>query len=485
MKTIKILGIFTALILLSSCEEYLDINHDPRFPTTATAEVLMPPLFWEMTRGEVFDSRYFGMYTQNWHRTSPRYWGDLHGYLPGSDAAGEKWRQHYWAIGTNIDLITDDAEASKKWWYVGAAKAIRAWSWQSSTDVYGEMIFKQAWEPGRYIFDYDNQAEIYDEVVRLCNESLDYLNKNDETNTLIIGDLVYGGDADKWKKFVYATLARNAHHISNKSSYDPNKVIEYVDKSFASNEDNFNVPFAATSSADANFYGSKRGNLGVYRQSEFAISLVDGTVFSGVVDPRLAEMFQASPDGIFRGLTAAVGDTSSGDQDIPPFYGKYVYQDDVVHPLITFWELQFMKAEAALIKGDKPLALTAYNNGIEAHMDFVGINQVDKDAYMASAAVAQTPDVLALSDIMLQKYISLHAIGILETWVDLRRYDYDPAVYTGFTLPDPLYGDNGGKPVYRARPRYNSEYKWNVDALEKIGGTSVDFHTTKPWYLQP
>jgi hypothetical protein len=34
----------------------------------------------------------------------------------------------------------------------------------------------------------------------------------------------------------------------------------------------------------------------------------------------------------------------------------------------------------------------------------------------------------------------------------------------GFTPPTNLYVDNAGKLVYRIRPRYNSEYVWNVPA---------------------
>ena len=57
--------------------------------------------------------------------------------------------------------------------------------------------------------------------------------------------------------------------------------------------------------------------------------------------------------------------------------------------------------------------------------------------------------------------------------MDMRRYHYtdiDPAsgkqVFPGFAPPTTLYPDNGGKIVQRIRPRYNSEYVWNVPALD-------------------
>ena len=85
----------------------------------------------------------------------------------------------------------------------------------------------------------------------------------------------------------------------------------------------------------------------------------------------------------------------------------------------------------------------------------------------------------------MQKWIALYGWGAHEVWVDMRRYDYDANVYTGFTLPVPYFTDNNGKPVYRIRPRYNSEYIWNIQALTEIGGLDVDYHTKPVWFALP
>jgi hypothetical protein len=504
MKTIKLASILLSVFLFTACSDYLDVNSNPSFPQQATAQVLLPPILQEMVAGEAFDSRFIGKYVQNFATVTANDSWDQHGYSPGNDNGGQIWRNHYWGIGLNAELIIQDAEANQKWWYSGVAKAIRAWSWQTTTDYHGEIILDQAWDTARYVFEYDLQEDVYAEVVRLCEEALIDLDKDDQTNTLSKGDLVYKGERDKWKKFVYAVLARNAHHVSNKSFYDPDKVIEYVDKSFAGNIDNFNVPHAGTNTSDANFFGPLRNNLGSFRQTAFVLSLLNGTVFTGVTDPRLPHMFTNSADGLYYGVTPTLGDPNSAagnTKRIPNLWGtlgntsttgKYIYQDKADFPIITYAELQFMKAEAAFIKGDAATALTAYANGINAHMDFVANYIMDATAkanfatnratYMTSAAVAQTEGELTLSHIMLQKYIALIGHGIIETWVDLRRYHYDPVVYTGFTLPTALYPDNGGKPAYRVRPRYNSEYIWNLKSLSVYGGDKLDYHTYEQWF---
>jgi len=75
--------------------------------------------------------------------------------------------------------------------------------------------------------------------------------------------------------------------------------------------------------------------------------------------------------------------------------------------------------------------------------------------------------------------------------MDLRRYHYtdlDPVstvqVFRGFTAPTTLYADNVGKVVQRIRPRYNSEYVWNRDALDVIGGLATDYHTDTLWIVK-
>jgi hypothetical protein len=96
--------------------------------------------------------------------------------------------------------------------------------------------------------------------------------------------------------------------------------------------------------------------------------------------------------------------------------------------------------------------------------------------------------------IMLQKYIALYIHGACETWVDMRRYHYTDVeqsttrqVYTDFVPPSgtDLYPENNGKLVYRVRPRYNSEYVWNLNELKRIGADALDYHTKECWFSLP
>src|SRR4029078_9397325 len=100
-----------------------------------------------------------------------------------------------------------------------------------------------------------------------------------------------------------------------------------------------------------------------------------------------------------------------------------------------------------------------------------------------------------LTHIMNQKYIALYIWGSLETWVDMRKYHYtdpDPVttkqIYAGFTPPSGsnLISTNLGQLTYRMRPRFNSEYLYDVASLTAIGAYQYpNYNTFKPWFAQP
>ncbi|GAA4452084.1 SusD/RagB family nutrient-binding outer membrane lipoprotein [Nibrella saemangeumensis] len=508
--TILLAGV---MLTFSSCEKYLDINKNPNNPDQVEAALLLAPIQNFYALGIQFDARYIGRYVQNWQWFGAGDAWDLHGYVPNSDAGGEIWRNVYWKGGLNLENLIADARANEKWDYLGVGLAMKAWGWQMLTDAHGEIILSEAYDsdPNKNTFNYDTQEKVYAEIVRLCNEAIQALNRTDGRVSqvqLARGDVIYKGDRLKWKRFAYGLLAVTTQRLaSKKSAYDPNKVISYVDSSFTSNADDAMLTFNGLNTTDASFFGPIRGNLQPYGQSAFIVRLMDGTVFEGAKDPRMPLMLQPSGDGTYRGLTPGSGQSTAasvptntrvvnpwgGTLNVTPAAntpGKYIFTNTGPFPLMTHAQLQFIKAEAAFLKGDKATALAAYRRGIESHLTSplfgTGISAADRTAYLTNETIIpKTAAELTLNQIMLQKYIAEWGWGFLDTWSDLRRYNYSSDVYTSFQLPQNYFQNNNGKPVQRLRPRYNSEYVWNIDALNKIGGLDIDFHTKPLWFTQP
>jgi len=535
-----LIGCTLTSVMAVSCskkidEAYLNPNADVKVPP----EQLLPGILASMVgngagHGSSNDNRFAGRYVQYWHSNSAGTQADAYDMMGGtntvSDNAASIWRAHYYDLGQNLMRMIDWAAEEKKWDYVGVGQAIFAWSWLTLGDYHGEVILKEAFNTNLITFKYDEPQEVYTYVRQLCHTALANLNKTGDgvsPANLAKGDqFFYGGDVNKWKKFVYGVLARSFNHLSNKTSYNADSVITYSNLAITTNADNAMLKYTQTISANSNFYGPLRGNVGTLRQGAFSVNLMNGTnphpSFAGVVDPRRWYLLRTNPNGGFVGIEPNRGNAGITNANDRPenFWGgtsattaspatdaacRFIFRNAAEFPVMTASEIQFMKAEAAFKKNDKVTALAAFRLGVSLHFDMLTdkynvnipagteITPTTKAVYMASTAVPNDPLTLTLSHIMLQKYIALWGYNALETWVDMRRYHYTDVdanttlqVYTGFTPPSGInmYVDNAGKFVYRVRPRYNSEYVWNLNELRRIGADKLDYHTKETWFSQ-
>jgi len=222
--------------------------------------------------------------------------------------------------------------------------------------------------------------------------------------------------------------------------------------------------------------------------------------------------------------------------------GRWIYRDDAPYILTTYAEIKFCLAEAHWKLNQKPEAFNAFKEGIRADMQTTaryiftgnqgsatGGDKITTGAFNGLASeYLNGPFVNGLTDfslshIMMQKWVALYPWGASEAWVDMRKYNYDidytgavpsngngyiqasldqkwdsdpSKVYKGLYLePAQVEGRRGsynirneGSPSYRIRPRYNSEYMWNLPSLEKlkpIPGTAENYHTSIPWFAYP
>ena len=221
--------------------------------------------------------------------------------------------------------------------------------------------------------------------------------------------------------------------------------------------------------------------------------------------------------------------------------GRWIYHDNAPYILMTCAEIKFCLAEAYWKMNKKDAALAAFKEGVKADMDFTekyistgvkgqptGGDKITKalfntlsQQYLSGPYVgALSIGDFTLSHIMMQKWVALYPWGATEAWVDMRKYHYDinytgeyPTKGNGWELeyvtqkwdtnPDKVYKGlylapaqvlsrkikynikNEGAPCYRLRPRYNSEYMWNLKSLDNltpIAGTADNYHTSIPWF---
>lgn len=160
--------------------------------------------------------------------------------------------------------------------------------------------------------------------------------------------------------------------------------------------------------------------------------------------------FNNNKDLLFRYTTgndeSAFSGVFSVRPDSPTYFGSY-------------WEACFIRAEVLMRTGDKAGAFAAYKKGIEANIAAVEEKCADwvaGDATLAScpsfAPASQTAisnflnnaigtaNDISMSKIMTQKLMSMLWSG--EQWNDMRRFDYDPAIFMNYGKP--MYYNNTG-----------------------------------------
>ena len=528
---------FAMAAAMTGCQKKIDEAFaNPNASVRVPIETLLPGIIGNFVGsssaagsayGTANDALYVGRYVQYWGTNAAgNTWDQMAGATGASDLMGSVWAMHYYGMGENLNKMVKWGIEEEKWDYVGVGYAIRAWSWLTLTNMYGEVIMREAFRPEQLVFKYDTQKDVYDTVRAIARMAISYLDRTDgkvSQSNLAKGDaFFYNGDVNKWKKFVYTVMARSFNHLSNKSDYRADSVIKYSLLGINSNAENASAKFANTGiTGTSNFYGPFRNNVGTLRQTEYIANLMNGlnSRFTGATDPRAWYMLRENTNGTIRGIKLNRGSSGLVANDQPQgFWGlafgistappsdaacRYIFKNGSPYPIITASENKFMLAEAYLRKGDVNAARAAYIDGISLNFDMLSSEYNDavpaprlitpavKTAFLSNPIVVPPAANLSLSHIMLQKFIALYGFGTLETWVDMRRFHYTDLdekaggqVYADLVVPSgiDLFVNNAGKLTYRARPRYNSEYLYNVAELERLGALALDYHTKEQWF---
>jgi hypothetical protein len=357
---------------------------------------------------------------------------------------GGTWSSVYNVLA-DTDALIQKAEQENSPYYAGIARIIQAYNLGVATDLWGAIPNEEALQGSENLTPaYDEQQAVYTSIQSLLDTALDNLNAESSKFTPGSDDFIHGGDLAKWRKTAWALKARYLNHLTKKSSYDPTAVLSAVDNALTSNADDAQMDY--TNDDDINpwhlVYLNQEGGILGGHLSEQLVKEMDGTLY-GVFDPR---------------LEVAITDSSNIEGDVPPGYagsrngagageaynhieasGFYASEDAPIL-WMTYAEVKFIEAEAALRANQPGRAYSAYLEGIRAHMDKVGVPADQRDAYLNDPAVAVGQANLTLDLIFKEKNVALFLDP--EAWVDHRRHGYN---YPDFEQPvdqNPLFDGN-------------------------------------------
>jgi hypothetical protein len=310
-----------------------------------------------------------------------------------------------------------------------------------ATDVWGDVPFTEAFLGTEQLYPkYDKQEELYPLMQKMLDDAIALLRQPVTGFKPGIDDLVYQGRTDRWIKTAYVLKARYAMHLTKKGPLGAaNQALASLGNGYTSNAEDCQLIYNERNLNPWNRNVSvllKSGNFRIAPSERF-VDLMNGVTYPGLIDPRLPFLMFKGAATTWRGMPNGVGTGSTVDITEATYYAK------PSSPLlmVTYAEQKFLEAEARFISnaggvgtvGTSQAVYDTYLAAIAAHMDKLGVPAAEKTAYLSNPQVAVTPAAFKLEHLMKEKSIAMYLHP--EVWTDVRRYDYNPAVFRGIALP--------------------------------------------------
>jgi hypothetical protein len=408
------------LALAPACERYLDVNDNPNTAVEAPLDGLLAAATQQTGLNHFRMSGFTSFFVQ--YLASPNT-NDLNDTYQQADYSSV-WGQLYQAMTNARDLI-DQAEARGGNRHAGMGRIIMAIHLGLVVDAWGDAPYSDAFSGATLAPAYDAAPALYERLFDLLDRAIADLQAGDPLRLDPSSDFIHSGKVEAWIKTAYGLRARYRNHFSKRADYDPLAVLADVRQAYAGNEDDAQVtrfqvrnPWAQVAINNANLV------LGGWLSAHF-VDALDG-------DPRLPRITRPLPDGSFAGTPNGAGRRGDGTKQEECYLsldGAYS-QPGAPLPVLTYAELKFIEAEAALRAALPEQALEAFFAGVRAHMRKLGLSEEAIENHLAGAYPGLDAAGLRLSDIFREKYIVMFLHP--EAWVDARRFDYG---YQRFALP--------------------------------------------------
>jgi hypothetical protein len=466
-KIYKLTFLLASLMIITGCDDYLDINDDPNNPTDAPLSGLMTRTSFETGDNIQNVSSVTSSYVQYLASPNPASSTDVMEPIPYD----QTWFELYDVMTdiSDMQVLATEEEASH---YLGIANILQAINLGLTVDVWGSIPYSEAFFAQSITPVYDGDEQLYGEIFSLLDEGIALLSAPNTNDSFQPGndDFIYEGDISLWIKAANALKARYLLHASETPSFNAQAVLSATDAGFEGSDENATVsyfdvqinPWALVAINNEDLL------LGGWI-SEQLIEAMDGTTY-GYVDPRMPFMFGTTDEGEFIGTENGAGRGDAGEQGDRSYLveGGYYTSRTSSLEVITYSEQKFIEAEAALSASNPTRAYDAYLEGIVSHMQTIGVPQDEIDAYLSNPEVSVGSGNLTLDLILKEKYIALFLNP--ETYNDARRYDFQ---YEDMTVAANLYPELNGNFATRlvypdSETQRNSQNVPTVTLLDKI-----------------
>lgn len=475
--------ILTPLLLVGvGCSDFGDIDKNPNASETPLTSALLSNALNGVGGASAGAAGSFsaGLYAQYFSETQ---YTDNSIYAPQDINWAGEMQGSMMDFQTIIDINSNEATAATAALnganasQIAIARIMKAYRFSLLTDRYGDIPYFEALK-GNPQPVFNTQEEVYTDLFKELAEAVDQFDVNGAT---VKGDLVYGGDITKWRRFANSLRLILALRLSEVAPQvaqtQAAAAVAATDGVMASNEDNFVISWP----------GSPFNNPWFALGADQGVSKTIGDIMNATSDPRrpvFASKLDAGGNivGIPYGLSReeAIKFTAAN-----PDWGLILNGPNRAQAsdqyIITYADTELALAEAAMRSwvGTPADVDTHYNAGIAASFEQWGVyDDADYTAYITHPSVEIT-DASPAGDmrtrIATQRWLTFYPNGT-QGWSEWRRTNVPVLVPTPFAV-------NTSKQIPVRFPYPSVEYTYNPVNVEaaasNIGGDRDD---VKVWW---
>ncbi|MDR1403117.1 MAG: SusD/RagB family nutrient-binding outer membrane lipoprotein [Tannerellaceae bacterium] len=440
LKKILITTVITGILSTSffSCDDYLDVNDNPNYPTEATLQTLLPSIGATTIaqiglNGALIGSMWMQYTTQG---NSTNQYNSLVNYSLTVSSYNTFWTNAYANTLPDIKILQQKAEEEGAWNYWLVSKILEAYNYHFLTDLYGDIPFTEALQAKEHPYPKydDSKTVVYPGILAMLDEAIaKEAAAKSAPNPMTKEDYYFNGNIDRWISFAKSlklkVLLRDFEANKGQISalVDAGGLLE-TDCAMTAFEDAINKgnPFYEYNIRQLNTQENVRA---CHTFTEFLIAANDPRIeqyyeVTNYAKSEIAAGNDVTVRDIYGGLPCGTKpSTTEGDEDAVPLVKSSRYLQAYNDPayLMNNAEVAFMKAEACARLGDKAKAKAAYDDGVTKAFGRWGY---DASAFIAGDGAYAFKDA-SLTDmlgcILIQKWVAAAKANTWDAFFDRNR----------------------------------------------------------------
>jgi hypothetical protein len=215
----KITLIMTAAVLtlgITACDNWLDVNYDPRNLTdhSATVEVILPPLLERCASvGGPWVIHHWMGYWSHWNMN------ENYGAVNYKDVQATSAFYFNVTPPAEISYLEKKAKQSDQLFYWGIAKVVKALKWSQAVDMVNNMPYEDAYNVKILQPRYSQGEAIYEDLIKQLDSAAILIKTATslQSSDIINTDIMFHGDKAKWAKLINTVKLRLLIHQANRT----------------------------------------------------------------------------------------------------------------------------------------------------------------------------------------------------------------------------------------------------------------------------